>query len=54
MIFNKCIERFMTNAISLGAQQMDENDKSFTVTLEQDMINRLTGTISKGVVVKEF
>ncbi|CAF5108955.1 unnamed protein product [Rotaria magnacalcarata] len=54
MIFNKCIERFTANAISLGAQQVDEEDKSFTAILEQDMVNRLTETIPKGVVVKEI
>ncbi|CAF2215046.1 unnamed protein product, partial [Rotaria magnacalcarata] len=54
LIFNKCIERFMANAISLGAQQVDEDKKSFIVALEQDMVNRLSEIIPKGVVIKEF
>ncbi len=54
MVFNKCIERFLANVVSFGAQQVDEDDKSFTGTLEQDMINRLIEIIPEGVVVKEI
>jgi hypothetical protein len=54
MAFHKCIERFLANAVSFGAQQVDEDDKSFTGTLQQDMFNRLTEIIPEGVVVKEI
>lgn len=54
MIYNKCVERFLINAASLGAKQVDEDDISFTAALEQDMVNRLTEKIPQGVVVKEI
>jgi hypothetical protein len=54
MAFNKCIERFIANVVSFGAQQVDEDDKSFRATFEQDMVNRLTEIIPEGVVVKEI
>ncbi len=53
-IINKSIERFTANAIRLGAQQVRTVDQSFTDTIEQYMLSRLTDQIPNGVIVKEI
>jgi hypothetical protein len=52
---NTCIERFITNAINLGAEQINTPDhQSTTATIEQIMLDRLTTQTPRGIVVKRI